>query len=247
MDKEKQLQALGLSEKEAKLYINALELGTFSVVDIAKKSGIKRPTCYLILDELTKKGLISIIPKAKKLVYFAESPDVLIKQAEENVSLIKKMSPLLHEIYDTDKKQPTVKYYSGQKGIRNIYEDILKTNVKEYFYVGSAEELIEVTGKDFINRWIKKRINKGIKVSSIRMKKTEIPEKIYQDTKNSLREIRYSPNDIYIPDTILIYGKKVAIISTKKDNFGFIVENDDYMKTMKGFFNALWQISSKNS
>ena len=49
------------------------------------------------------------------------------------------------------------------------------------------------------------------------MRETEITSKNYQDTDKSLREIRYAPEDIYIPDTIIIYGSKVATISTQKE------------------------------
>ena len=93
METQTQLKKLGLTEKKKpSYYINALELGSFSVMGIAHKSGIKRPTCYLILDELVKKGLVSIIPRAKKLLYIAGPPEVLIKQAEEQVSLTKSFS-----------------------------------------------------------------------------------------------------------------------------------------------------------
>ncbi len=60
------LKKLGLTEKEAVIYINALSLGTFSVSSIAQKTGIKRPTCYIILDELIKKNLVTRVPRAKK-------------------------------------------------------------------------------------------------------------------------------------------------------------------------------------
>ena len=77
------------------------------------------------------------------------------------------------------------------------------------------------------------------------MKKTEIHEKLYQETKSALREIRYAPNNIHIPDTVLIYGKKVAIISTRTGNFGFVMESDEFVTTMLGLFKSLWQLSSK--
>lgn len=240
-----QLQSLGLSEKEASLYLNALELGTFSVAGIANKSGLKRPTCYLILAELAKKGLVSSVPRAKKTLYAAESPDTLIRHAEENVSLIKELAPQLHAIHNTDKKQPTVKFYSGQKGIHNIYEDILQSNIKEYSYIGSGKELLEMAGKEFMDGWIKKRIEKNIKAFSVRMEKTEIPEKLYQQTANSYREIRYAPHDVHIPDTVLIYGGKVAVVSTKTGNFGFVVESDEFATTMLELFKSLWKLSLK--
>lgn len=243
MEIETQLKKLGLTEKEAKLYITALELGSFSVMGIAHKSGIKRPTCYLILDELVKKGLISIIPRAKKMLYMAEPPEVLTKQAEEQFSLTKSLVPKLNSFYNTDKEKRVVKYYSGQKGIHNIYEDVLKTKPKEYYYIGSAKELEEITGKEFLDNWIKKRIQFGIKSISIRMRKTEIAVESYQDKGKSLREIRYAPKDIYMPDTIIIYGSKVATISTKKGNFGFVVEDKEFSESMMGLFSALWTIS----
>ena len=243
MEKQNQLKKLGLTEKEAKLYVNALELGSFSVMGISHKSGIKRPTCYLVLDELVKKGLISIIPRAKKVLYTAEPPEVLIKQVEEQFSLTKSLVPKLNAFYRTDKEKRTVKYYSGQKSIRNIYEDVLKVKPKEYYYIGSAKELEEITGKEFLNNWIKKRIQLGIKSISIRMRETEITSKNYQDKDGSLREIRYAPKEIYIPDTLIIYGAKVATISTTKGNFGFVVEDKEFSESMMGLFKSLWKIS----
>ena len=245
METETQLKKLGLTEKEAKLYVTALELGSFSVMGIAHKSGLKRPTCYLILDELVKKGLISIIPRARKLLYTAEPPEILAKQAEEQFFLTKSLVPKLNSFYNTDKEKRVVKYYSGQKSIHNIYEDVLKTKPKEYYYIGSAKELEGITGKEFLDNWIKKRIQLGIKSVSIRMRETEITSKNYQDIENSLREIRYAPEYIYIPDTIIIYGSKVATISTKKGNFGFVVEDRGFSESMMGLFKALWEISSK--
>ena len=89
----------------------------------------------------------------------------------------------------------------------------------------------------------KKRIQLGIKSISIRMRETEITSKNYQDKDGALREIRYAPKEIYIPDTIIIYGSKVATISTIKGNFGFVVEDKEFSESMMGLFKSLWKIS----
>jgi sugar-specific transcriptional regulator TrmB len=49
------LQEYGLSEKEAKVYLTILELGTNIASTIARRSEIKRVTVYTILDDLKKK------------------------------------------------------------------------------------------------------------------------------------------------------------------------------------------------
>lgn len=53
------LQKIGLQQKESAVYLALLELGTADVSGIAKKAGIKRPTCYLVLDDLKNRGLVS--------------------------------------------------------------------------------------------------------------------------------------------------------------------------------------------
>jgi len=49
------LQNYGLSEKEAKIYLSAVELGPTLASTIARHAGEKRVTTYSILKELTKK------------------------------------------------------------------------------------------------------------------------------------------------------------------------------------------------
>ena len=60
------LERVGLKGKEASVYLALLELGTASVESIAKKAGTKRPTTYLVLDDLQNRGLVSIVPQQKK-------------------------------------------------------------------------------------------------------------------------------------------------------------------------------------
>lgn len=238
------LQILGLSQKEATFYINALQLGQFSILEISRKSGIKRPTCYLIVDDLIKKGLISIVPNVKKISYLAESPDILIKKAEDNINNAKKLAPELFAIFNTSKIHPSVKFYPGQKGIQNAYNDVLCYPIKECKYITDPKELVSAAGKEFMDKWIEKRIKKGIKALSVRVNISNPMDDVLIETKNSLREIKYAPKDIRLPYTILIYDKKVCVMSSKKDSFAFIVESEDFKLTMDGLFSALWQIST---
>ena len=52
------LKQIGLSEKQAGIYLAALELGETTVKEIAKKAEIKRTTIYDLLDEMIESGLI---------------------------------------------------------------------------------------------------------------------------------------------------------------------------------------------
>jgi sugar-specific transcriptional regulator TrmB len=235
------LITLGLTERQAVVYFRSLKFGTFSVSDIARKTGIKRPTCYLILDELSLKGLVSIIANSKKLKYRAESPEILNKQAETQVSVAKRLSDDLLKVFNSKNEGPTIRYFTGQKALRGIFDDVLKVKNKEYLFIGSGQDVINSVGKEYIDEWLKLRVKKGINAKSVRMKQTEVNESIYQT--NIQRELKIAPETILINESIFIYDDKVAVISTSQENFGFIVENKEFSNTMRGLFSALWMVS----
>lgn len=61
------LESLGLNEKEAKVYTALLQLGRVSAYSVSEKSGLKKPTTYVVLGELVKKGLVSKeVPRSRK-------------------------------------------------------------------------------------------------------------------------------------------------------------------------------------
>ncbi|MEK7511852.1 MAG: helix-turn-helix domain-containing protein, partial [Patescibacteria group bacterium] len=73
----KELQKIGLSDKEAKVYLAVLGLGKASVQTIAAKAGVNRATTYSVLGTLKEKGLCSTFQKVKKTFYVVSSPDYL--------------------------------------------------------------------------------------------------------------------------------------------------------------------------
>ena len=62
---------LGLSEKEASVYLASLELGASSVQKISQQAKINRATTYVIIESLSKKGLMSTMEKAGKIFFFS--------------------------------------------------------------------------------------------------------------------------------------------------------------------------------
>ena len=54
--------------------------------------------------------------------------------------------------------------------------------------------------------------------------------------------MRFLPEDLEIPVLILIYGRKVGVICSKEEGSSFIIESEDFSKTMKLIFEVLWNI-----
>ena len=66
-----ELQRVGLDERQAKVYLAALELGPSPVQKIAQRAGIPRATVYLVLNDLQGKGLITTYDEGKKTFFVA--------------------------------------------------------------------------------------------------------------------------------------------------------------------------------
>ncbi len=86
---EKELQNLGLTEKEARTYLASLELGPETAQNIAKKTGINRATTYVQIESLKKRGLMSEFEKGALDILVATSVvEVGVNVPEATVILI---------------------------------------------------------------------------------------------------------------------------------------------------------------
>ncbi|MDD2935529.1 MAG: helix-turn-helix domain-containing protein [Candidatus Pacebacteria bacterium] len=144
METEKVLELIGLSDKEVRVYLALLELGNGTAPGVSVKSGIKRPTTYLILEELRKKGLVISIPRKLKTMYTAKSPEILLEEQKEKERLISEKMPELLAIYNSKKEKPKVKFYQGEKQIVDLYnKEIFKSRMVDFYgSIGSIPESV---------------------------------------------------------------------------------------------------------
>src|SRR6185436_1622671 len=133
MELQEILEKIGLNQKEAMVYMALLELGTSSVEGIARKAGTKRPTTYLILDDLQKKGLATLVPRAKKVLYMPESPDKIISDLNRKQELVKRFLPNFLAVYNEPKNKPQILLYEGKEAVRDLYEKILQAKKIDFF------------------------------------------------------------------------------------------------------------------
>src|SRR3989344_6573361 len=75
----KLLKSLGLTDKEAELYLLILKYKKIAPADLARASGINRATVYAIAKSLTAKGFVVEDLGGKSLYLLPSSPDELRK------------------------------------------------------------------------------------------------------------------------------------------------------------------------
>src|SRR3989339_81587 len=169
-----QLEKIGLADKEAKVFLASLELGSSAVQEIAKKAGINRATTYVIIEKLMKKGLMSSVEKGKKTYFQTEDPKRLLKLLEEQEEGIKrkeeefkKYLPELETLFNSTEEKPKVRFFEGKDGLIAIREDYFKAKDKEVLGIFARDEEKKVFTQEERKNALKERINKKINLKLI--------------------------------------------------------------------------------
>ncbi len=246
---EKILEEFGLNKKEIAVYLACLECGTSHASHIARKAKLHRSSCYAVLDNLIKHGLVNKSGSEKKFQFTAENPERLVLLIQEKERKVKDMEqklakilPELKSIQDTTEELPNIRFIEGVKGIKSVYEDILESVPPggENWHCGpDVEALIKVLGGDWLFNFIKKRGKKGIQSRAIVEENPWVKKEVKRD-KRIHKKIIYLPKEIKIPARLHIYADKVAIFSLKKEPSGVLIEDKNVAAMMRMFFKALW-------
>jgi sugar-specific transcriptional regulator TrmB len=233
---------LGFSDNEEKVYLHLLKNGAASIRQIAGDTGINRGTVYEALKELVTRGLVSHSEKKQRQQFVAENPSVLKAIVEEETEKlagirkdIAKSLPNLEALYVTKHEQPVIKIYEGHTGTKVILEDVLKTAINEpekTYRVYSAANIREYLYYNFAS-FSDRRIKLKIKAKVIAIGAGgEI---------RGLDERRWISEKRGAPAYVIIYGKKMAIISLSQGRpHSVVIEDGGLADIQKLVFDSLW-------
>ena len=235
------LEQLGLEGKKADVYLASLELGSATVIEIAKKAGIKRTTGYDILMDLKVAGLVSETIKGKKRLFIGENPEKIQKDLQKKESLFSEILPQLKSIHNISGVKPKIRYFEGREGLIEAYDDALKYS-GEIVAFGS-EDVYKVLGRDWVEDYIKRRVKKDIHVRAILPSTEYLEKEIFIKDQQQLRTCKPIKKEKYpFSIEIDIYGhQKVALISNK-EQLAVIIESTEIYNTMKFIFELIWDL-----
>jgi len=239
-----QLAQLGLTGKKGRFYLAALELGEAPVTAVAERAGIGRTTAYDVLDGLVNEGLVTQIEKSGKMYVVAEDPAVLLRNLEQRRRLVEEVLPEIQAIYSHSMFKPRMRYYGGAEGIATVLNDTLNCRSGELRGILSMQELLEAPGPEFMERYIQRRIEAGLKLRVVRSKDEEVSN-AWGSRADELREVRFSPRPCAVhhrPATSTT--TTVACISSRRENFAFLIQSAEFAGLQTALFETLWAASS---
>ncbi|MEK7451739.1 MAG: helix-turn-helix domain-containing protein [Patescibacteria group bacterium] len=241
-----ELTHLGLSEKEALVYLSAIELGPAPVQDISHKAKVNRATTYVMIESLSSRGLMSTFVKGKKRFYSAESPDRLLsilqvqkQELEVKQSELEKTLPMLLALFNAEGAKPQIRYIEGPEGLQTMRESFEKME----------GEFIQIVCVDEAQTMKEMMQDHPRHAASLHEKKT--PHRIIavMDKKTHLDiphvgvgEIRCVPlSEFPLHGEITVRGNHVYLFSYRSAILSIVVVSKEMADAVRALFDLAWK------
>lgn len=241
---DKELQDLGLNDKESAVYLALLSVDNDSVIDLAKKTNINRTTIYPILESLMSKGLVSEVKIDKKIRFAAEGPERLStfvdKQKlmfEERSERVKDLIPKLKTVQRESGEKPIVKIYEGKEGA-------LSAAVRSFENDSNDGFSYAIYSKDLLNEIFNSRekmdifkIRKDVKKLKSKAVYTYINNETESDNMSIRKKIDEKKYPIYCD--IGVVGDEVRVSNLRGNLTTMLIKNKDLSETLKSLINYI--------
>lgn len=237
---------LGLSEKEAAVYLASLEIGPAVVQDIAKKANVNRATTYVMIEALAGRGLMSTFVKGKKRYFSAEAPERLLtivrlqrRELEEKEQEISSMLPRLQAIHNVEGSKPQIRYLEGPDGIVSVTE-IFESMEGEFVEMVSIDDVENV--RELVRhreKHIEELEKKGASYRLLAVMKNPDISKVPSLPGGEIRLIPAAQFPIH--GDFIVRGNTVFLYSLASSLLGLIITSKEISDTLRQLFNLAWQ------
>lgn len=241
---EKYLKDIGLSDKETAIYITLLSFDKALIPEISQKAKVKRPTTYVILDSLMKKGLVSEVSVGKKTFYMAEPPEKLdmfvdrqINLLEENKKSLDIIIPQLKSIQREQGEKPMVQFFEGKEGVISSNNDVFSNKIGDepVYMIYSRDSVKGIFTEKEAQSMREKRISKGIKSKAIYISAEDSRPSDETGDRLKIDKDKYPINS-----DITIYGDKVKIAILSKRLSSISIKSSELADTLKSLIKYIF-------
>ncbi len=236
------LRRLQLSDSEQAIYLSLITEGEASARTLASRTGITRPSVYDQLKSLRQLGLVNELDIEGKAQFAASHIKHLesllndhIDRLEQSRDFLKDALPSLENTFKTF--DPKVRFFEGSEGVKQLLKDIMWHDNETMRIIWAADAMDEVFAETFIKWFDERRAKRSLTVHSLWPKNSVNDLGLFTQKGDKKKEL--APKDVPTMTSIM-YGNKVAFISSNAEAFGFIVESTEFSNLQLMQFKKLW-------
>lgn len=239
----KQLIDVGLSQKEAEIYIAVLEKGTSVVSRIATRAKFNRITAYTILEKLLTRGLVTISVRDGVKHFTAVSPEIFSESIRQRAKRLEKSVPQLLALAGNNTSRPIVQMFEGLTGVKRAYKETFNAAEEILNFANSKglrEHWPEYDVEYVVERARRKIFLRGIAPDD------EIGEIVQSGDKKFHRETRLLPREsFWVENEINIFDDKMLITSFDPKVFAILIQSQAVANTQRQIFEMMWKFCEK--
>ncbi|MEI6863975.1 MAG: helix-turn-helix domain-containing protein [Candidatus Adlerbacteria bacterium] len=238
------LEALGLTDKEARVYLALLPRQDTGTSNLIRASGLHGQFVYQALERLEELGLAKHVVQNGRKKFSAGSPERILSLVEEKKLSAQAVVRQLKEQF-AGKHEQSFEVFQGDTAFV-AHEFALLEGMPDGSSIdilaGNGDKYVEIFGGE-LNEYERIRIEKKIRLRYISMSGNPNYLKIMAQTRPFF-EYRVLPQSAPEVDTD-IYGDKVNFMIYGNPVVAFTFTNKKVAEGYKGFFEVLWNLSSK--
>jgi len=231
---------LGFTEREIKVYIALLELGSVTVGPIATKTKLQHSKVYETLDKLMEKGLVSYVVVSKTKHFEASPPKEIMNLIEERKRRFKDiMDELELKQKFSGSKQIAIVHegFKAFKAMFNRIADELKPK-ESYWAFAFKNEYYTSTASLFLRNFHQKLEEKKVDDRLLGHNSVRVAlKKTFEGNKNIM--IRFTPNDT--PLGVIIIKNKVINLIWGERPTAIEITSEQIHEQYKLFFQEIWK------
>lgn len=239
MELVQELEKLGLDQKEGKIFLAALRLGSAPLSVIARDAGVKRPTVHYLIPRLLEKGLLAKIPKKKRVYYAAVPPEKLMYVLNEQRRLLTLILPTLEGLYRSKPTHPTVRFYESKEGLETVYEEFFTTH-KTLYSVLSAEQMFAVFSEDDNARLLQHLRDSGGKLIELVHQTPSGERYMKAEYRKGIGQAKFLSKDVDFTVDILATDQKVAFFSFPA-LLAVVIDDENIAHSQKSLIRFVWR------
>lgn len=244
------LEKVGLSEKEATLYVTLLKQGALSYAELSNTTKINRTTCYSVIRSLIHKGLAREDIGSAVVKVLAERPSSLVEKLQKEKTVLEHKTELAKRAaFELDRLIP------GKRTSEPRLTHIGETEIEDFLYKRTEKWNTSALSYDgvlwgFESAEFERDYQEYIRWFWREPSSERITIKFFSDDQH-LRQTGANPKEKadfkYLPEinfttNIWIYGDYIILLSLEEHPH-YLLEMKEplFARNFREYFKAMWK------
>jgi hypothetical protein len=238
-----------MTDTEIDVYRAGLAYDTVGANELAKQTGIKRPTVYHALETLLQKGLVAKSGTSASLRFSMADPAMLAHLIEQRIGVLQKQKDTLGAtvaalaLAARGKADFRVEHYEGIEGIKSVVEQALYCKSRKWDIIAPKKNFFSDADKAYASYFMEARKRRDISARSLW--ETKLGGSGSKAADLAWRQPRLLPKVMRgtFTSVVILFDDKVAVISSLAAKSAVLITSKELRQTFGAMFEGLWSVS----